>query len=204
MSRTPMRERVDELEARVVRLETEKRALEQEFHEMSRRFVELERQNAHLASLFVASYQLLTSTEREDVLTTIQEIVANLIGSEEIAIFDCDAASGQLVLVASRGVSAESLARIPIGSGTIGRVAQTGCAFVATSAAATAEQGLSACIPLRMGERIVGVVAVFRLLPQKTGFTRVDEELFDLLEAQGGSALSASRLRAQGGERPSA
>jgi hypothetical protein len=194
--------RAAELEARALALETEKRALEEEFREMSRRFVELERQNAHLASLFVASYQLLSSVEREDVLTAIQEIITNLIGSEEIAIFECDRQRGELVPVASRGLAAERLSCIPIGSGVIGRVAATGSAFVATQALAgpDGDSPLTACIPLRVGDDVLGVVAVYRLLPQKSGFTRVDEELFDLLSTQAAGALSMSLLRTRFGD----
>ena len=194
--------RAAELEARALSLETEKRALEEEFREMSRRFVDLERQNAHLASLFVASYQLLSSKDREDVLTAIQEIVANLIGSEEVAIFECDRRTGELVLAACRGVVAERFERIPIGSGAIGRVAASGQSFVTSGAPDAAEQDsdLSACIPLRLADEVLGVVAVFRLLPQKNGFTRVDEELFDLLGTHAAGALSMSQLRSRFGD----
>ena len=188
-----------ELESRAAALEAEKRALEEEFREMSRRFVELERQNAHLASLFVASYQLLSSVDRSDVLTAIQEIVTNLIGSEEIAIFECDRAAGELVLAASCGVDAKLLARVPIGAGIIGRVAATGTSFVSAGdpAVPDAETGLTACIPMRLVDEVLGVVAIFRLLPQKSGFTRVDEELFDLLGGQAAGALSMSHLRSR-------
>jgi hypothetical protein len=197
--------RAAELEARALGLETEKRALEEEFREMSRRFVELERQNAHLASLFVASYQLLSSLDREDVLTAIQEIVTNLIGSEEVAIFELDRQKGELVLAASRGLAAQRFPRVPLGSGVIGRVAATGCSFVANGAAGKldaepeGDPNLTACIPLRLADEVLGAVAVFQLLPQKSGFTRVDEELFDLLSTQAAGALSMSQLRSRFG-----
>jgi hypothetical protein len=194
-----LRARTEELEARALSLETEKRALEEEFREMSRRFVDLERQNTHLASLFVASYQLLSSGDRDEVLTAIQEIVTNLVGSEEVAVYECDWRAGELVLAASRGLDAEALRRVPIGSGVIGRVAATGSSYLAQEEGTRSDEfpDLTACIALRIGEQVVGVVAIFRLLPQKSGFTRVDEELFDLLSTQAAGALSVSRLRAR-------
>jgi GAF domain-containing protein len=191
--------RAEELEARALSLETEKRALEEEFREMSRRFVDLERQNTHLASLFVASYQLLSSADRDDVLTAIQEIVTNLVGSEEVAIYECDRSAGELVLAASRGLDADRLRRVPIGSGVIGRVAATGNSYLAPEDGTPSEEcpDLTACIALRAADQVVGVVAIFRLLPQKSGFTRVDEELFDLLSTQAAGALTTSHLRAR-------
>jgi len=191
--------RAEELEARALSLETEKRALEEEFREMSRRFVDLERQNTHLASLFVASYQLLSSADRDDVLTAIQEIVTNLVGSEEVAIYECDRSAGELVLAASCGLDADRLRRVPIGSGVIGRVAATGSSYLVTEAGTPSEEcpDLTACIALRVADQVAGVVAIFRLLPQKNGFTRVDEELFDLLSTQAAGALSTSHLRAR-------
>jgi transcriptional regulator with GAF, ATPase, and Fis domain len=191
--------RAEELEARALSLETEKRALEEEFREMSRRFVDLERQNTHLASLFVASYQLLSSADRDDVLTAIQEIVTNLVGSEEVAIYECDRSAGELVLAASRGLDADRLRRVPIGSGVIGRVAATGSSYLAPEDGTSSEEwpDLTACIALRVADQVAGVVAIFRLLPQKNGFTRVDEELFDLLSTQAAGALSTSHLRAR-------
>jgi GAF domain-containing protein len=192
-----------DLQARVLTLETEKRALEEEYGEMSRRFIELERQNAHLASLFVACHELLASADREDVLTTILEIVTNLIGSEEVAIFECDPPTGQLVLAACRGMVDDRYQRIPIGSGAIGRVAASGRPYLAAEsgepAAASENPELTACIPLRVQERVIGVVAIFRLLPQKNGFTRVDEELFELLGAQAATALLSSMERSRHG-----
>jgi GAF domain-containing protein len=142
--------------------------------------------------------------DRDDVLTAIQEIVANLVGSEEIAIFECDRKTRELVLAASRGVDARRFDRIPIGTGTIGRVAATGNAFVSTGdpPVADADAGLTACIPLRLADEVLGVVAIFRLLPQKSGFTRVDEELFDLLGTQAAGALSMSQLRSRFGLSP--
>lgn len=190
----------EELRARVSELELEKQALEQERRAIASRLVEMERQNAHLGSLFVACHQLLGCVDRDDVLTTIQEIVVNLIGCEEVAIFECRPEQQRLTLAACRGLEANVYQSIAFGSGRIGRAAQSGRAWLAGDAGPAVEtpieSGLSACVPMRLEGRVIGVIAVFRLLPQKNGFTRVDLELFDLLGVQAATALFSATLRA--------
>ena len=51
-------------------------------------FSELEQHNTNLANLYVATYQLHGTLDRGTVLEAIQEIVVNLIGSEDFAILD--------------------------------------------------------------------------------------------------------------------
>lgn len=52
------------------------------------RFVDIETQNTNLANLYVAGYQLHGSLDRGQVLASIKEIVINLIGSEDFAIYE--------------------------------------------------------------------------------------------------------------------
>ena len=56
------------------------------------------------------------------------------------------------------------------------------------------EPGLTACIPLKLEDRVVGAIALFRLLPQKSGFESLDMELFELLGTHAATALYASGL----------
>jgi GAF domain-containing protein len=189
----------EELRARVSALEMEKQALEQEHRAIASRLVEMERQNAHLGSLFVACHQLLGCIDREDVLTTIQEIVINLIGSEEVGIFERE--GDKLTLAACRGLEQNVYRSVPIDSGKIGRAVTSGRAWLAGEGGGPAEtpleSGMTACVPMRLDGRVTGVIAVFRLLPQKSGFNRVDLELFDLLGVQAATALYCASLRAE-------
>jgi GAF domain-containing protein len=47
----------------------------------------------------------------------------------------------------------------------------------------------SACVPLVVDGRTVGVLALFRLLAHKSGFEEVDYALLELLSQQAGVAL---------------
>jgi chemotaxis protein CheD len=145
--------------------------------------------------------RLYDAMDREQVLVAIQEIVTHIIGSEEMALFRCDPASGELWAVMSLGIDPVRLHSLREAQGPIGRVASSRRLFVSDSppralGAQTAEP-LSACIPLCMDEKVHGVLAIFRLLPQKKAFDEVDHELFTLLGAQVARALYRAELHAR-------
>jgi GAF domain-containing protein len=145
-------------------------------------------QVAHLARLYSASCRLHEPEERRELAEVIGEIVKDLIGAEEFAIFELEPGAAALSLLAFMGVDPEPLRGVPVAEGLIGRVARTGTLWMAESAPAR-EAEPSACIPLKSGGQVHGVVAIFRLLPHKPGFTPSDRAFFELLETQAGRAL---------------
>jgi hypothetical protein len=177
------------------------RVVEDENRRSSKQYVEVEQQNLNLANLYVASYRLHGTLDRGEVIQTIQEIVTNLVGSEEMGLFELDEAGGGLTLVASFGIDANRFRRIRLGAGVIGRVAVSGETHVSQrdglEGAGPEEGELSACVPLKLGGRVTGVLAVFRLLPQKPGLEPLDNELFDLLADQAATALYCTALHAR-------
>ena len=87
---------------------------------------ESEAQVSNLASLYVAVTSVHGALDRPTVLSSVQEIVTNLIGSEEMAIFETDAAHGRLTLLASMGIEPGPYQQVTLGEGAIGRAAATG------------------------------------------------------------------------------
>jgi hypothetical protein len=135
---------------------------------------QLATQLAQMARLYAASCRLHEPMERRKLAEVIGEIIKDFIGAEEFAIFELAPGATALSLLGSMGVDEEPLRRLPVAEGPIGRVAHTGTRWVAeTSPAREAEP--SACIPLKSGGRVHGVVAIFRLLPHKPGFSPADE-----------------------------
>ena len=67
-------------------------------------FAQLEQHNANLANLYVASYQLHGTLDRHAVLMAVQEIVINLIGSEQFGIYERQPGAGDFQLIASVGM----------------------------------------------------------------------------------------------------
>lgn len=183
------REQAD-LQKRLLEIERESRRFEEQF-------VEVERQNSNLANLYVASYQFAGTLDRDRVLQVIQEILANLVGSEEIAVFELDEEGAALRLLAANGVEGGAFSRVAKGAGVIGTVAASGETWIAGESAPAegAEEHLTACVPLRLEDKVTGAIAIFRLLPQKSGLEPVDRELFDLLATHAAMALYCTGLR---------
>lgn len=153
----------------------------------------VEEQNARLTALYVGGARLQGMTRREDVVAAIEEIVANLLGSEEIAVFVVDEGARALRLVGASGIDASLMARVPLGEGIIGGAVKAGARWIKGAAppapAVTRDAGLTACVPLRVGARVTGAVAIFGLLPQKGELEPGDEDLLALLETAAASAL---------------
>lgn len=174
--------------------------LENRNREYAERYVEIEQQNTNLANLYVASYQLNGTLERDRVVAAIQEIVINLIGSEELAIWQIEEELDALTLIGSFGINAREWAGLPLGSGIVGQVAYSGERYVVTESDARPfgrEQNLTACIPLKLDDKVIGVIGIFRLLQQKQGLEPVDFELFDLLCSHAATALYCTKEAAQ-------
>ena len=155
-------------------------------------------QNSNLANLYVASYRLHGTLDRKEVIDTLQEIIANLIGSEEAGLFELDAGKQTLELVASFGLAADAL---PLGPARqrprSARPRGAARSSWPSRAASEADGGLTACIPLKLDGKVTGAIAIFRLLPQKSGFEEVDRELFELLATHAATALYCTALHAR-------
>ncbi|HEU4888584.1 MAG TPA: GAF domain-containing protein [Thermoanaerobaculia bacterium] len=160
------------------------------------RFVEIETQNTNLANLYVAGYQLHGSLDRQQVLVSIKEIVINLIGSEDFAIFERDG-EDRLRMIDWFDEPPTVFHEVVIGEGIIGQVAATGQPFISNDDRGRSV-GMVACVPLQVDGRVTGAIAIFRLLPQKhDGLELLDEELLGLLASQAGIALYCTGLHEQ-------
>lgn len=188
--------RVRELEERLAEMESRFRKVEEENKEFADRYIEIEEQNNNLANLYVASYQLHSTLDFREVIRIVQEIVINLIGAEAFHVFMVSEKTGHLELEASEGQEAP-VTSIPVGEGLIGRAAQTGENFFSDQVAhreATPFDQPIAVIPLKIKESVIGVIALNKLLVQKTAFTTMDYELFTLLAGHAATAVFSAKL----------
>jgi hypothetical protein len=150
----------------------------------------IEEQSGNLANLYVASYQLHTSVEREAVLTAIKEIVINLVGSEQLAVYE-RTGDGPFELAASFGLDEDKLARSVGGEFAVEKLGE-GHVFLDPND----RQPLTACVPLQIDGQVTGAVLVFRLLDHKPALQPVDHELFELLSVHASTALYCASLHA--------
>ncbi|BDG04254.1 GAF domain-containing protein [Anaeromyxobacter oryzae] len=194
------REAVDHATAERERLRERLAEIEAENQRICDEYVQVEEKSAEVAQLFVALDRLHGAVSRADVLTALQEIVINLIGTEEFAVFEVR--GDRLVVVRSFGVDPEPIREIALGAGAIGRAAATGTLYVAgrEGKPAPEDRDLTAVVPLKVDGRVHGAVAIFRLLGHKPVLGDSDQAVFDLLSTHAGIAL---HLRA-GDERTAA
>jgi hypothetical protein len=135
--------------------------------------------------------QLHGAADEAEVRTTIKEIVANLLGSEEVGLFRGPVA-GALSLVDGIGVDPARHPAIVAASPLVREALTLGRTCVATGGSVVA------CVPLVRDERVTGAIVLFGLLPQKAGLEPADHELFDLLSTHAALALHQAEVRAQG------
>lgn len=170
--------------------------IEAENKDFALRYVEVEEQNESLANLYVASYRLHSTLDPTEVVQCIKEILMNMIGSEEFGLFMVDEETNELVLAGFEGEIAARIekGRVAFGEGLEGIVAQSGDAFFTEDAGESGE--VCACIPLKIKERVVGVVAIYKLLAHKRGLSSLDHKLLELLAGHAATALVSSKLYA--------
>ncbi|MBN1961151.1 MAG: GAF domain-containing protein [Deltaproteobacteria bacterium] len=171
--------------------------LEQENLNATQRYLSLEQKNAHLANLYVASYRLHETLSSDEVLSIMQEIVINLIGCEQHSIYEVNTNAKTLKYLAGMGVDKEQVNNIAIVDDPIAQALREGKVFVASEAPlpmAGHPYPVTACVPLRIIDKTIGAVVLYRLLPQKAGIEAIDRELFELLAVHAGMALYTTKL----------
>ena len=190
------REDVNELNQRSERWRSEQESvlemlatIDREYKDFQEQFHDVERQNANLAALYAASHALHGSLQRADVLNAMQEIVINLLGSEELAIVTADE---PLSLLSSFGVVPKRLVGLHRDAGIIGQSYRERRPLALPRGLPTDATGVRVCIPLTMASEVTGFILIFSFLPQKDELSALDHELFALLGTQAAAALHAS------------
>jgi hypothetical protein len=160
---------------------------------------ELMKENNNLFKLYVASHHLHASLDLNEVMKTLSEIVVDIIGASDHAIFLFDPRSRELVPAAMRGLEGRRPERVPLGEGPIGSVVASGEGCVVHDP--PGDRSISpdrplVVIVLRVQERLVGAIAIYGLLSHKPGFSDVDYALFDFFAAHAAAAIHSARLYA--------
>ncbi len=192
-----LEKRIVDLERELEQLIKSYREVEEENKDFANRYVEIELENNNLANLYVASFQLHSTLDFKEVLQVILEIVINLIGAEIFAVLLLDEKDNELSAVVTEGIDREEMPTIKIGEGVIGSVAKSGENYFVEEIVDFEEFNPAepiACIPLKIKEHVIGVIAIYKLLSQKQKFTELDYELFTLLAGHAATAIFSSKI----------
>ena len=178
------------------RLKDELQVTLEENREFAEKYVNSEKRNSNLTSLYVASYQLHSTLNQQEVLGLINEIIINFIGGEKFALYLFDKKSNSFTLASGEDLGAPIGLKVPVGDNLVSRVAHGGGVLIGDSlkAAGGDEEAPMAGLPLSSGAELVGVLLIYRLLVQKDGFESVDMEMFDMLSGHAATALLSSDL----------
>ncbi len=191
-----LQRRLEEMEQEKVEILGRIKQVEAENMDFANRYIEIENENNMLANLYIASYQLHSTLDFKEVLQIITEIIINLIGAEEFGVLLLDEKTNKLQAVASEGLTLSDFPVVGLGQGIIGQMAKTGENYFVEDLENYRKdmQHPMVCIPLKIKERVIGVVAIYTLLEQKTRFADVDYELFTLLAGHAATAIFSSKL----------
>jgi regulator of replication initiation timing len=168
-------------------------ALNRENEDFRQRYQEVEHQNENLLNLYVSGYQLHSTLNEEAVLTIIREIMLNLVGAEVFGIWLLDPDSGRMLLVNITDECNLLKGKPVLLAAERWEALRGGEPWYAPAGSGATSGDPVSCIPLKLEDRPVGVLAIYKLLEQKDGFTSLDQEILGLLAAQAAATLIGAR-----------
>ncbi len=192
---------------KIKQLEKEKGELLSHVHEaemqstrFGARYHEMEEELSKLANVYVASYQLHSTLSVQLVVKHLKELLQQLVGAERYAVYMADPSRKHLLLVASENVDERKGTRLALNgddTSVAERVFLTGHAQITEGPLAkSSERHPAAVLPMHFDDRVVGVIVIHTVFPQKPEFGPVDFELFKMLGAHAASALAGALLYA--------
>lgn len=197
--------RLDALEEENRRLREKLETVESRFGEVAKenmdfanRYAEVQLQNENLMNLYVASYQLHSSLDPEEVVSIIQEIILNLVGAEEFLVFLKEKGRGDLLIIAGEGPEGPAKGqRLEAIDSALGSVLDDGESYFGNGDGSPAASHL-ACTPLKVKGAVVGAISITKLLDQKRdGLTAIDREILSLLSDHAATALVSADLHSR-------
>lgn len=181
-------------------IKTQFEALNRENKDFRERYHEVEQQNENLLNLYVSGYQLHSTLSEAAVLTIVREILLNLVGAEVFGIWLLNPGTGRMELVSVTdecGLLEGIQVRL---SPERWQAIRAGEPWYTPAGKETPPGAPISCIPLKLEERPAGVLAIYKLLEQKEGFTTLDQEILGLLAAQAAATLIGARLFSGSGQ----
>lgn len=138
--------------------------------------------------LGTARKRLASCRGQADVIEAVREIVANLLGSEEMALIDFRGNEARTLW--SFGAHTEKCSPLEhLGEKEMGSMFRGECRVEDINGHPRSARKLRALVPLRVKDQTLGVLAILQLLPQKSGFDKADMDLLQLLSDEAGKVL---------------
>lgn len=183
----------------LVTLERRLAQLEAEQIQLTERALGAEQRLARAAQLYASVSQLHQASDTDDVVTVVKEVVANLVGCEEMGVYDVWPLGPVCTYVDGIGLDADRFGTLPPTSAIIRSVIASRRTVIPETPTAETILGrpVSAIVPLTDGDAVCGLVILFQLLRQKPALESADRDLLEALGTHAGRALAHARLREQ-------
>jgi len=171
--------------------------LEAENIQLTERALGAEQRLARAAQLYASVSQLHQTAETDEVVIVVKEIVANLLGCEEMGVYDVWPQGPLCTYVDGIGLDADRFGTLPPTHALVREAITTGVVVVPAEPAADPILGrpVSAIVPLHDQGAVCGIVVLFQLLRQKPKLEAADIDLLEAVAAHAGRALIHARLR---------
>jgi hypothetical protein len=194
--------KIDALEREKMGLLSQYQQVEAASNRVVGQYTEIESELANLANLYVASYQLHASLSFRATVRQMKELLEQLVGARTFAVYLATSDGKFLSPVVAEGIGKPGSIPIKADDGGIG---ETFCTAVGRIEGGELHQGSFenpvALVPMKVEDKVIGVLVIFTTLAQKTRFLQVDIELFKLFGAHAGTALVCARLFSDGDHR---
>jgi CheY-like chemotaxis protein len=173
--------------------------LEQENLDFANQLVQVDEVNNNLTNLYIASSRLHSTLDQSETLEIIKEVVINFVGAEKFAIFLFDQGSQTLHFEAGEGFEEEDACydSISFDDGVLGQAAEKKENYFCEGSVGEGSDDLLqpiVAVPLIIHQKLIGVLAIYRLFIQKELLESIDYQLFSMLGEHAASALFSSTL----------
>ena len=145
-----------------------------------------------------ACKRLRESRDQQDACEAIREIVSNLIGCEEMALFQVTHSRKRFSMIWSFGIERGKVHLPKLLSESALSEVIAGHAYIRDGFGVpeTAEgEKARAFVPIRFNGETAAVLVLLRLLPQKTKIDVLDRELFAVISREAGKPLFSAASR---------
>lgn len=163
---------------------------------------DLHRRNVEMEAIYANALTLTRQHEPVGVLQNIAERALALLEADHAGVTLLNHATQELELICVINMPSEALgASTPLGTGLAGRVAETRRAMLIHDYRAWAYRrpdavfaawGSLLCVPLLIGERVLGTITLSRLA-ERTPFTEQNQQLLELFASQAVQALEQAQ-----------
>jgi len=151
------------------------------------------------AKVYAARMRLQSAVDQADALDAIREIAANLIGTEEVAVFKVDKKRSELWLYWSFGVDPNKHSVLEVSREPKMKQVLSGKPVyrlkLSKENLLSTDDPVSALVPILVDGIACAVIVLFRLFPHKPGIEAVDREICEVLSHCAGRAIEPYHSR---------